>query len=278
MRPSIGSKEVSYVSKETTTTPFFAMQTIGEREEQEDSYGVCYDFLVPDAAVPVCFVLADGMGGHTGGSIASQTAIDSVKLVVESCETLDDRTLFDCLAAANLNIAECLKVDPTLEGMGTTLVVLTIVDGHVFWVSVGDSPLLLFDKHHELHLLNEDHSMRPVLDKLVESGVMTKQSPEYQKKVNQLRSALTGEKIEIYDLNTIGVPLAEYRYIVLASDGLDTLSRDEVRKILSEFDNKGAKEIASELVTAVDGKRASKQDNTTLIVIDLLTYQTSYYE
>ena len=266
------------MSRETKTTPFFAMQTIGAREEQEDSYGVCYDFQIPGAAVPVCFVLADGMGGHTGGSIASQTAIDSVKLVVESCESLDDRTLFDCLAAANLNIAECLKVDATLEGMGTTLVVLSIIDGHVCWVSVGDSPLLLFDKHHELHLLNEDHSMRPVLDKLVESGVMTKQSPEYQKKVNQLRSALTGDKIEIYDLNTVGVPLAEYKYIILASDGLDTLSREEVRKILSEFDNKGAKAIASELVTAVDGKRSSKQDNTTLVVIDLLPYQTSDHE
>jgi len=89
---------------------------------------------------------------------------------------------------------------------------------------------------------------------------------------------LTGEKIEIYDLNTVGVPLADHRYIVLASDGLDTLSRNEVREILSEFDNKGAKAIASELVTAVDRKRFPKQDNTTLIVIDLITYQTSYHE
>ena len=131
------------------------------------------------------------MGGHSGGEVASQTAIDSVKLVVESCDVFDDRALRDSLSAANLNIAECLKVNADLEGMGTTLVVLIIIGENAFWVSVGDSPLLSLDYNHELHLLNEDHSMRPVLDELVATSVLKADSPEYQKKVSQLRSALT---------------------------------------------------------------------------------------
>jgi|TARA_B110000902_G_scaffold258367_1_gene328013 serine/threonine protein phosphatase PrpC len=254
-------------------TPFFAIQTIGKRDEQEDSYGICYDFQPKSSPVPNCFVLADGMGGHSGGKVASQIAIDSVKLVVEDCDSFDERTLRDSLSAANLNIAECVKLNSELEGMGTTLVVLTIIGDNAFWISVGDSPLLSLDNNHELRLLNEDHSMRPVLDKLVESGVLEKDNPEYQKKVSQLRSALTGDNIELYDLNSAGVSLAESKYLVLSSDGLDTLSREEVKNVMVANAKKGPKAIASELINAIDKKGSPKQDNTTLIVIDPLAYR-----
>ena len=218
--------------KQAKTEPFFAIQIIGKRDEQEDSYGICYGFKSPTSQIPACFILADGMGGHSGGEVASQTAIDSVKLVVESCDVFDDRTLRDSLSAANLNIAECLKVNADLEGMGTTLVVLIIIGENAFWVSVGDSPLLSLDYNHELHLLNEDHSMRPVLDELVATSVLKADGPEYQKKVSQLRSALTGDNVKLYDLNEEGFSLADSKYLVLSSDGLDTLSREEVKSVM----------------------------------------------
>tara|TARA_B110000208_G_scaffold181684_1_gene232680 strand:+ start:163 stop:954 length:792 start_codon:yes stop_codon:yes gene_type:complete len=261
--------------KQTKIEPFFAIQIIGRRDEQEDSYGICYGFKSQTSQIPACFILADGMGGHSGGEVASQTAIDSVKLVVESCDVFDDRALRDSLSAANLNIAECLKVNADLEGMGTTLVVLIIIGENAFWVSVGDSPLLSLDYNHELHLLNEDHSMRPVLDELVATSVLKADSPEYQKKVSQLRSALTGDNIKLYDLNEKGFSLADSKYLVLSSDGLDTLSREEVKSVMLANDKKGPKEIASQLINAIEKKGSTKQDNTTLIVIDPLAYQNS---
>ena len=261
--------------KQTKIEPFFAIQIIGKRDEQEDSYGICYGFKSQTSQIPACFILADGMGGHSGGEVASQTAIDSVKLVVESCDVFDDRALRDSLSAANLNIAECLKVNADLEGMGTTLVVLIIIGENAFWVSVGDSPLLSLDYNHELHLLNEDHSMRPVLDELVATSVLKADSPEYQKKVSQLRSALTGDNIKLYDLNEKGFSLADSKYLVLSSDGLDTLSREEVKSVMLANDKKGPKEIASQLINAIEKKGSTKQDNTTLIVIDPLAYQNS---
>ena len=261
--------------KQTKIEPFFAIQIIGKRDEQEDSYGICYNFESLNRSIPSCFVLADGMGGHSGGDVASQTAIDSVKLVVESCDVYDGRTLRDSLSAANLNIAECLNVNADLEGMGTTLVVLIIAGENAFWVSVGDSPLLYLNYNHELHLLNEDHSMRPVLDELVASGVLKEDSPEYKTKVSQLRSALTGDNIKLYDLNDEGFSLAESKYLVLSSDGLDTLSREEVKSVMVANVKKGPKEIASQLINAIEKKGSTKQDNTTLIVIDPLAYQTS---
>ena len=263
------------MAKTTLDIPFFAMQIIGKRDEQEDSYGICYDFERDKCLTPNCFVLADGMGGHSGGSVASQTAIDSVKLVVEGCDGFDDRTLRDALSAANDNIAECVRVNSDLEGMGTTLVVLIIIDGRAFWVSVGDSPLLCLDTSNELHLLNEDHSMRPVLDKMVESGVLTEDHPDYHKKVTQLRSALTGDNIDLYDLNTEGALLADSKYLLLSTDGLDSLSREEIKGVMLANESRGPKAIANQLIDAIDKKATKKQDNTTLIVIDSRVYKTA---
>lgn len=261
------------MTNKTKAAPFFAIQTIGKRDEQEDSYGICYEFQTSNSSAPNCFVVADGMGGHIGGSVASQIAIDAVKLVVESYGSMDERILIDSLSAANLNIAECLKVNDDLRGMGTTLVVLIIVNEQAFWVSVGDSSLLSLSTDNEIQLLNEDHSMRPVLDKLVESGVLEKDHPDYQKKINQLRSALTGENVELYDLNKEGSSLTDCRYLVLSTDGLDTLPREEVRDIMVANAKKGPKEIASELINAIDEKNSPRQDNTTLIVINPSAYQ-----
>ena len=263
------------MAKTKLNSSFFAMQSIGTRDGQEDSYGICYDLGGKGTQALPCFIIADGMGGHTGGNVASQTAIDSVKLVIESSDAFDERTLRDSLSAANSNIAECVKVDSDLQGMGTTLVVLAVIGDLAFWISVGDSPLLCLDNNNELHLLNEDHSMRPVLDKLVESGVMDKDHPDYQGKVTQLRSALTGDTIDMYDLNSQGVSLTECKYLILSTDGLDTLSHDEIKAIIISNSNKGSKEIATQLINAIDEKASAKQDNTTLIVIDPLAYITT---
>ena len=262
------------MAQQSQILPFFAIQIIGKRDGQEDSYGICYEFNKHNNPITGCFVLADGMGGHSGGNVASQIAVDSVKLVIESGDCFDERMLRDSLSSANLNIAECIKVDNSLEGMGTTLVVLTIIDGTAFWVSVGDSPLYCLDMNNELHMLNEDHSMRPVLDQLVESGTLSKDHPDYYKKVTQLRSALTGENVELYDLNTDGKSLDNCRFLILSTDGIDTLSKQEIKDIIVANADNGAKEIATALVNAVDKKGSTKQDNTTLIVIDPKAYKT----
>lgn len=261
------------MTREKEGQPFYAFQILGRRDEQEDSYGICYGLPAHRSDLPRCFILADGMGGHFGGSIASQTAIDAVKLVLENGGIKESRILRDALSAANENIAECLRVNKDLEGMGTTLVVLMLTDSKAFWVSVGDSPLLSFDCNSQLSCLNEDHSMRPVLEKLVESGLMQRDDPEYSQKVNQLRSALTGDRIELYDLNDQGVSLTSTRYLILASDGLETLTRDEICSIVIEEEYGGVERIARKLIDAVDLKANSNQDNTTIIVIDTQTME-----
>ena len=248
--------------------PFCATQSLGARSEQEDSYGICYENLCSQTEYPKCFILADGMGGHVGGAIASQTAIDAVKLSLSECEQIDGDALKDSLSVANESIAQCLEINPDLEGMGTTLVAASTQDDRLIWVSVGDSPLFGVDENFNVTRLNEDHSMRPVLDSLVAAGSLGRDSEEYAKKSNQLRSAVLGEEIDLYEVNERGVSLRDWQYFVIASDGLETLTQVEIGECFKSHRSTGVESIAIALVDAVDAKRNAKQDNTTLIVLE----------
>ena len=217
---------------------------------------------------PNCFVLADGMGGHVGGSVASQTAVDAVKLSLSAFELIDEMALRDSLSAANESLAQCLQVHPDLEGMGTTLVVASIQDDRLIWMSVGDSPLYGVDADFQVARLIDDHSMKPVLDSLVAAGSLSADSQEYASRSNQLRSAVLGEEIELYEINETGVSLKDWQYFVIASDGIETLSEREIGQCFRKNHSSGTDEITIALLDAIDEKRKLKQDNVTVIVLE----------
>lgn len=258
----------NFASRTKNLTPFCALQSLGAREEQEDSYGVCYHDWDCDAEQQKCFILADGMGGHVGGSVASQMAVDAAKLSISETQSFDSRALMDALSVANASVSECLSVNPEFEGMGTTLVLAAFVDDRLFWLSIGDSPLFGINDRFELSRLNQDHSMKPVLDALVETGDMDPTSAEYRQQSNQLRSALMGDEIDLYELNDVGVPISDWKYFLMASDGLETLSTKEIESVVKKHSKKGAGAIGLGLIDAVDNKHNRKQDNVTLIVLE----------
>ena len=115
--------------------------------------------------------------------------------------------------------------------MGCTLVGVVVDPVGLRWVSVGDSRLFLFRKG-ELYQLNEDHSLAPMLDQLVEQGEMTREQALNHPRRHHLRSALTGEPIELIDLARERVGLHADDCIILASDGLDTLEPDEIADLI----------------------------------------------
>lgn len=210
-------------------------------------------------------VLADGMGGHVGGERASTTAcrgfVDAL-----AARTADGEELLDALASANEAIRRETSSEPGLLGMGCTLIGATFGAHGLRWVSVGDSRLLLF-RRGELYQLNEDHSLAPLLDQLAANGEMTREQALAHPRRHHLRSALTGESIELIDHANEAVALEAGDCVILASDGIDTLEPDRIADVIEQSRLNGAEAIAAALIATVDAAGHPTQDNTTVMAI-----------
>ena len=256
---------------------------IGERKRQEDAYGIKVfqrsdkntgnshdndreNGLENGRGMELIAVLADGMGGHVGGAKASKITCGSFMAIYPKIEGSIDRRLLLSLDACNKTVSKAIAKDAELEGMGCTLVGVCVDRTGVHWVSVGDSLLYLFH-NKKLSKLNEDHSLAPVLSGLVDRGEITTVEALHHPKRNMLRSAVTGEEITLVDLNREVVPLERGDWLIMASDGLATLSPDRIAKIVSQNSSKNADQMAQALLGAVKKKAAPEQDNVTVLVI-----------
>ena len=209
-------------------------------------------------------VLADGTGGHAGGAEASGAACAAfVSAYTDSAGTLGAR-LAGALDKSNRAISAALERDRALEGMGSTLVAAAFSSGGVAWVSVGDSPLFLF-RGEKLYQLNEDHSLAPVLDGLAARGEMSFAEAETHPRRHFLRAALTGGIIELVDLRQAALPLREGDWVLLASDGVESLSHEELADVMAACSGGSADEMVAAVLAAVEAKGESAQDNATVM-------------
>ncbi len=242
---------------------FCVSQSLGAREEQEDSYGICWNNKTSEA-----FILADGMGGHVAGALASQSVIDSVKEILDHDKGFTNHSLKDVMTVSNRCLSEIIQSHPEYKGFGTTLLVAVVHASHLYWVSIGDSILFGVDHSMIIHRLNADHSMKPVLDAMVAAGELDETDERYRKQKTQLRSALTGDEIELYDLQTDGLSLSSYKYVGIASDGIESLSNDRITQILHELDGCDLETINLCIMDALKLRNKKNQDNTTLILME----------
>ena len=167
-------------------------------------------------------VLADGMGGHAGGALASCTACTIFLRAYETSAGDVPARLDEALQLANAAIADCVEENPALNGMGCTLIGTTFGAAGVEWVSVGDSPLFLV-RRGEIVLLNEDHSLAPEIDKLAAAGKISWEEAKTDPRRHFLRSALTGTEIDLIDRSRRPLALEPGDVVILASDGIHTL-------------------------------------------------------
>jgi serine/threonine protein phosphatase PrpC len=214
----------------------------------------------------VLAVLADGMGGHAGGAVASDVATRSFVESFRSNPAAVSERLQAALTAANESIAQRSDKEPGLLGMGCTLVGLVAGPQRLDWISVGDSPLWLFSSGM-LRRLNEDHSMTPLLQARVQRGEMTANAAALHPSRNALRSAVSGEDIPLVDLAFMQLTPEPGDVVLLASDGLCSLQDAEILQILERNRDAGTETMAEELITAVDALGRSDQDNTTVVVL-----------
>lgn len=211
-------------------------------------------------------VLADGMGGHAGGAVASDVATRSFADAYRASNADTAERLQSALTAANESIAARSDKEPSLSGMGCTLVGLLAGDKRLDWISVGDSPLWLFSGG-ALRRLNEDHSMTPLLQARVERGEMTANAAAAHPSRNALRSAVSGEDIPLVDLASMSFAPKPGDVVLLASDGLCSLEDDEIAAIVRNGNGHDADYLADALIAAVDALQRPDQDNTTVVVL-----------
>ncbi|MCF6239945.1 MAG: Stp1/IreP family PP2C-type Ser/Thr phosphatase [Bacteroidales bacterium] len=213
-----------------------------ERDKNED-YQAYFDTLNGHV-----FVVCDGMGGHMGGEVASEMAVEAVG---EFFNTRYYKNPF--LAVENAIIFANQKVynhainNPDCYNMGTTIVLVLIRDNRVFYAHVGDSRLYIFKKN-KLKLLTRDHSY---VNKLVDEKKITQKEALNHPLRNEITKALgLFPNIEPEVANSAFIP-NEGDILLLCSDGLNTMLDDQIiEKILSgkeAIEDKAAKLIQSAL-------------------------------
>lgn len=220
---------------------------------------------------PGLYAVADGMGGHAAGEVASSTAITALSAAFEAIDRRTAGSLESAAKAANRAVWEQARANRAMFGMGTTLVALAVVEkedgtNRLAVAHVGDSRLYLY-RDGALKQVTVDHSL---VQELVDDG----QISETQAAVHPQRHVLTRALGVEPDVEVDLIDLAQRngdRYL-LCSDGLPReASDDQIAAVLSRFSNPA--EAANELVAVANLRGGS--DNTTVIVIDVLASETS---
>lgn len=227
---------------------------VGAREEQEDARAIGVMRLSNGNSAPVA-VVADGMGGHNGGAVASLAAVDGfVATAAAGKWATYPETLRQALNAANEAVAARITGNRRLEGMGCTLVAAVFDTNIVHHISVGDS-LFLRIAGAGIERLNADHSMSPLLDA---AG-----APPDDPQRHMLRSALTGDRIALVDENTVTV--TEESLFVVASDGLLTLDAPTLLSTVETAAGDVPAMVVRRLLERVMAEQRPDQDNCTIV-------------
>ena len=201
------------------------------------------------------FAVADGMGGHQGGEVASNLALETLAPVAAGGD------LPETVRKANREVFRKASEDPNLSGMGTTLTAI-LADGDEFRVAhIGDSRLYLL-RDGELQRLTTDHT---VVERLVTEGRLTAEEAEMHPQRSILTKALgVDEEIEPDD-DRVSVRPGDR--LLLCSDGLTGMvGEPDIQSLLAS--NTEPQAAADALVEAAN--QAGGQDNITSVVIDVI--------
>ena len=246
-----------------------AASSIGARAEQEDCYVV--DFS--NEANAGLAVLSDGMGGYSDGMAAAKFLVTGVAGELQAdldnfnkTELQLSRKLHDLTHVANQQLGKFIQQRGNGQKMGATLLTVAVSRNRLFWASVGDSALYVF-RDGELKRLNEDHSMSAEIDFMVEMGMMSAEKGRDHPNRSILTSAIHGKEITKIDNPKRPYILEMDDIILLASDGLSTLSKEKVEDVMAHSMFGESVDMTQEILTAISDQRSSDQDNATLIVI-----------
>ncbi len=243
----------------------------GGRSYQEDAIVTDFPFGMDSGLA----VLADGMGGHAAGDVASKIVVTEVysELKFQSAnfaehEHLIPQFMASAAAGANEVVRDHVEGNPETRGMGATLVSIVLVENRMFWISIGDSPLYIL-RGGKLRQLNEDHSLAPQIDFMVEQGLMDAEVARDHPDRNCLTSVILGDRVARSDCPSEPFALQMGDIVLLSSDGLQYLDEARIEKVLQKHRRRKSAEIAGHLLEALDDLGDPDQDNISFSVLKL---------
>lgn len=198
------------------------------REHNEDSV-----IIVKNHNNEYLLAVADGMGGHRGGEIASSIAISHIGKSFRDLGKLgkkEDAILWikNVVSEANVQIYKYTEENPEAAGMGTTIVMSLLTKDYLLFGNIGDSSGYVY-KDKQVHKITNDHTL---VNLLLKSGEITEEEAKDHPRKNVLMKALgatTNVEMDIFDVET------DVEGIFLCSDGLTNMLEDEqIAKVLNE--------------------------------------------
>ncbi|MDA8586028.1 protein phosphatase 2C domain-containing protein [Rhodobacteraceae bacterium] len=246
-----------------------AESDIGARSNQQDYFA--FDFS-SDANAGIA-VLSDGMGGYKDGVAAAKFLVTGVAgELLQDLDTFQEnedqlpQRLSDLTHEGNSRLGDFIRQRTSGETIGATLVSVAISQNHLYWASVGDSPLYLF-RNGVLSRLNQDHSMSQQIDFMIEAGMISAEKGRDHPDRSLLTSAIFGKEISKIDVPDTPFVLQEHDILLLASDGINTIGQDAIEDVLRRSMAEDSEVIVDALFAALDEIGADDQDNASLIVI-----------
>ena len=235
----------------------FAVTDVGRARSNNQDY--IYSNELSVGHLDNLFIVADGMGGHSGGEVASMTATETiVSYVNESDIDKPVKLLQHAIEAANAKLVEMASEDSELEGMGTTVVAATIKDDQMYLANVGDSRLYII--HEDIEQITKDHSL---VDELVRSGSISKEEARFHPKKNVITRAVGAREGILIDLFQVSLEPGDL--ILMCTDGLTNMLEDEDIFLMV----RQQRDVVGQVTALVEAANANGgYDNISVIIID----------
>lgn len=236
----------------------FSVTDVGQRRKMNQDYVFASEY--PVGSLPNLFVVADGMGGHKAGDYASRFVTNTVKELIENSDETDPIHLIEsAIQRSNVLLREEAVKREELWGMGTTLVVTTIIDGTAFTANVGDSRLYLIGDAG-MKQITQDHSL---VEEMVRLGQLTKEEARMHPDKNIITRAIGASKTVQVDF--FEFDLTQGDTILMCSDGLTNMVEDSEIEAIVQNDTP-IEERATQLINAANDHGG--KDNIAVILVE----------
>lgn len=227
-----------------------------KRQLNEDNCNVLFGF----PGIPTCFIVADGMGGHNCGEIASKRAVDTVSDYLLKADWNSDqysKILSEIISNTNKDLFLFSQQDEATQGMGTTLIVCSLKNKKLYIGHVGDSRVYLI-REKTIRKLTSDHSF---IEEMIKNGSITRDEAIHHPNKNLITRAV-GYEANV-EVDTYEYDLKENDLILLCTDGLTNMLSEE--EILNIIENSEDVQIACDSLVQSANNNGG-EDNITVII------------